>query len=192
MTMTNNCIKLISLVLIISLLACSAPGRQQNMERQLSIKPDEAIMMLTGTRKVRLLNKYGIVFDGHILSWNEIGFIVEKNGLIDTVEYAILNNKLAIETDGTLIKKGTQVGCGLGAIITSILAISSYSSPPEKTDMGDWRPILLALSGLVLIGGGTVIGAIIGANKTKYTKYYYSHNQFKNNPYISQAEGSYE
>lgn len=175
--------KYISFILITAMIACSAPVRSVNQKTIPTLTHQEAEKALMGYYKTRLFNEYGLVYEGNLKGWNDIGFIGELNGKIDTVQYEMLFDVLALETDEALTEKGALIGGGIGAVLSLIYIALIYAGSDKDSDFGELREEITTSVSLIVTGGSAAIGAVYGSNKRKYKKYYYDKDQFINNPY---------
>lgn len=178
-------IKTVSLFIAFSILACTAPVRTIKSEKLPYLTSVSARQKLTGYKKVRLVNKYGVVYKGYIIGWNEIGFIGQMYDRVDTVRYDLLNNIIQVENNKTQAGKGAKIGGLAGALIFSFFALITFNYPNDNNkEFGETNTILFLTFGPLLVGGGTGLGAIIGSNHYQHDNYRYVKEEFIAGPWI--------
>ncbi len=185
----SNGLKLVSLILILSILACSAPARQNNSEDKLSMTPDKASMMLTGLKTTRLMRGNDIVFEGHIIGWNKQGFIGQINDRVITIKYDLLGNTINIETEQTLSGKGALTGGGIGMLAGLFIAVIGSTCDMNR-DGKDDNPLWYIKPVFIIAACGSALGAGIGTFSKKYREYEYNKEEFINKPFETKDKES--
>ena len=178
--------KIISPVLILFLLACSAPARRSTSEVHYEIAAQKARNIDWSQKEINIYDSKGHQHAGILRGWNEIGLILEDNGKSDTLAYENIEGYLAVKTDKTNSDVGIKNGIIAGIALASfnLLANLDIFGPDETisdNEMGNINYLLITTPMIII--GGALVGGLIGSTNYKYDKYYFNKNDFKANPW---------